>query len=258
MNWGPITFVPFVPFVSWKLLRPDGVQLSMRLAAILSFTACAIRLVPALLPTDARRTFVATLPLHLAQILNGVAGPVLIAAPSRLSALWFPPGQRATVTAVANSSLFGAAVGFYLGPAIVGEDPDRVLLLLFVCFGLSAVPLALVLAYCPPWPHAVASAPRAETGVARMSDLDFFRAARKLVSSEPTMLALMAASALGAGMYDCWIGVLPQLLTGSQGCDHHRRGNHHHGQETRRSGSYRHLVRVRPAVGEWRGLPRPC
>jgi hypothetical protein len=87
----------------------------MQLAACLSFAACAIRLIPSAMSKAGREQFSSTIPLHVAQILNGIAGPVLIAAPSRLSAVWFPPGQRATVTAIANSSLFGAAIAFYLG-----------------------------------------------------------------------------------------------------------------------------------------------
>jgi hypothetical protein len=92
LNWGPITFVLAVPFVSFLLTRRDGLQRAMRLAAVLTFTGCAIRIVPCFLLASTRRDhWWARLPLHVGQILNGIAGPVLIAAPSRLSAVWFPP-----------------------------------------------------------------------------------------------------------------------------------------------------------------------
>ena len=81
-----------MPFVSFLLTRRDGLQRAMRLAAVLTFTGCAIRIIPCAMPLSMRRGhWWARLPLHIGQILNGIAGPVLIAAPSRLSAVWFPP-----------------------------------------------------------------------------------------------------------------------------------------------------------------------
>eukprot|EP01052_Picozoa_sp_SAG31_P070410 SAG31_NODE_29277_length_398_cov_0.515050_1_plen_132_part_11 len=99
LSWGPITFVPTVPFVSWLLTRPGGLQKAMRLNASLAFAACAVRLVPRLLTEQQRsQDHWALAFLHVGQILNGIAGPVLIAAPSRLSALWFRPADRTTIT----------------------------------------------------------------------------------------------------------------------------------------------------------------
>ena len=42
LNWGPLSFVPVVPFVSWLLVRRDGVQIAMRVAACRScwFRCC--------------------------------------------------------------------------------------------------------------------------------------------------------------------------------------------------------------------------
>ena len=142
LNWGPITFVPTVPFVSWLLMQENGLRKCMRLNACLCFTACALRFVPCLVSAATReRHQWLLLLLHLAQILNGIAGPVLIAAPSRLSALWFPPHQRTTVTAVANASFVGAAIGFFLCPAVLNDNPDNVPHLLLITLGLACAPI---------------------------------------------------------------------------------------------------------------------
>jgi hypothetical protein len=207
----------------------------MRIAAGLCFAACAIRLIPSVMPATALTHWSSTLPLHIAQILNGVAGPVLIAAPSRLSAVWFPPGQRATVTAVANSSLFGAAVGFYLGPGVLAGDAANMPKLLLVCLGLATAPLVAVWAYLPANPAepqpalaaasvgvatsatAAAAATAGRTGAASASGvgtgLAFMRSLGVLLQDVPGIRVIMAVMALQTGLYDVWIGVLPQLLT---------------------------------------------
>eukprot|EP00041_Stephanoeca_diplocostata_P026258 m.704211 g.704211 ORF g.704211 m.704211 type:complete len:392 (-) comp22919_c0_seq22:1518-2693(-) len=206
LNWGPITFVPTVPFVAWILQRKDGVQVAMRTAAVLSCCGCWIRLIPCMLSEETRKHhFVATLPLHFGQILNGIAGPVLIAAPSRLSAIWFPPHQRARVTAIANSSLFGAAIGFYLGPAT--KSIPKLLLITAV---VSVVPLVLVVLYCPASPRHMPSASiQFEDGQAGWK---YFAAMFNVLVRNPAMGLLMLATGLGVGVYDAWIGVLPQVL----------------------------------------------
>lgn len=131
---------------------------------------------------------------------------VLIAAPSRLSAVWFPPPLRARVTAIANSSLFGAAVGFYLGPAIAQIET-----LLIITAAMSAVPLLAVWLYCP-------IAPRTPPSAAVVMEDEpiggwaFVVGAATTVAERPSMLVLMAVTGAGVGVYDAWIGVLPQIL----------------------------------------------
>ena len=54
--------------------------------------------------------------MHAGQALNGLAGPVAMAAPPAVSAIWFPPDQRTTATAVGTLfGMMGTAVGFFLG-----------------------------------------------------------------------------------------------------------------------------------------------
>jgi len=81
LNWGPITFVPTVPFVSWLLMQENGLRKCMRINACLAFVACALRYIPCLVSASFRRENQwLLLLLHAAQILNGSllgAGAVL-------------------------------------------------------------------------------------------------------------------------------------------------------------------------------------
>eukprot|EP00039_Didymoeca_costata_P020905 m.342816 g.342816 ORF g.342816 m.342816 type:complete len:457 (+) comp21866_c0_seq1:213-1583(+) len=212
LNWGPIMCVPMVPFVSFILQRPDGLRLCMRLAAALCFVACGLRLIPCFFPLHIKKQFWSTLPIHLAQILNGIAGAVLITAPSRLSAMWFPPGQRATVTGLANSSFFGAAVGFYMGPGIIKGNPDNVTNLLIACFAISAVPFIAVFCYCPAQPRKQISNSEADSGIPPSAS-EFIKGTGQLILNEQAIPLIMIVTFFGIGVYDGWIGILPQLLT---------------------------------------------
>lgn len=54
--------------------------------------------------------------MHLGSILNGLGGPVTMAGPAVLSAVWFPTHERTTATAIgAIMSGLGNGVSFLLG-----------------------------------------------------------------------------------------------------------------------------------------------
>lgn len=57
---------------------------------------------------------------HVSQFIIGLAGPVVFTAGPSISALWFPPEQRTTATAIATMAGFaGSAVCFIYGQFIV-------------------------------------------------------------------------------------------------------------------------------------------
>ena len=197
-------------------MQENGLRKCMRLNACLCFTACALRFVPCLVSAATReRHQWLLLLLHLAQILNGIAGPVLIAAPSRLSALWFPPHQRTTVTAVANASFVGAAIGFFLCPAVLNDNPDNVPHLLLITLGLACVPILLVWIYCPDHPAVpVSSAVEVVSdGGGGLGPREFVTETFRVGCGNPQLLTLMLVTALSIGIYDGWTGLLPQILT---------------------------------------------
>lgn len=61
----------------------------------------------------------------LSMLCNGCAGPWLNFGAPILSELWFPSGERTVATAIATVAVYaGGAVGFVIGPAVVGCAAD--------------------------------------------------------------------------------------------------------------------------------------
>jgi len=51
---------------------------------------------------------------HVAQFIIGLAGPVVFNAGPSISALWFPPEQRTTATAIATIAGFAGSAGCFI------------------------------------------------------------------------------------------------------------------------------------------------
>ena len=96
--------------------------------------------------------------------------------------------------------------GFYLGPAV-----PSVTTLLVITWALSVVPLVLVFVYCPVRPRV-----RSSQAVVAQKQHKGFRAfalgSAQILWDEPSIVVLMVVTGLGVGIYDAWIGVLPQIL----------------------------------------------
>ena len=60
---------------------------------------------------------------HVGAVLIGIAGPIVMAAPTALSAAWFPPDQRTTATAVAQvANGLGNGVSYLIGSLMVPDN----------------------------------------------------------------------------------------------------------------------------------------
>ena len=187
LAYGPIAFCLAVyPAAALLSSRPlDGLRLTIRLGAAMCLTAAILRTIPVLISSradaaDAAGHDSALALTHVAQFINAAVGPLIVASPAVLSRAWFPPAQRNTATAVANTAnALGRAVGFFLGPALVstasqvraggsaaagptchGSTPRalQLPLLLVVTLVCSALPAVAVFAWLPnpspPLPHA--------------------------------------------------------------------------------------------------------
>lgn len=67
------------------------------------------------------------------QILNGMAQPFVLSAPTRYSDLWFTNRGRVTATAVMSlANPFGGALGQLIGPFWVGTPDDVPSMVLYV------------------------------------------------------------------------------------------------------------------------------
>ncbi|KAL6068118.1 MFS domain-containing protein [Balamuthia mandrillaris] len=87
----------------------------------------------------------------IGQALNAAVGPIVMAIPPKLSAVWFPPRQRTTATAISGlANILGTTVGFLMGLFV--KNSADVLLLVYVQSGLSAFVALLIFIYFPAQP----------------------------------------------------------------------------------------------------------
>jgi FLVCR family MFS transporter len=222
LNWGPIVFLPVCPFVASLLRRPAGLNRAMRMGAFMCFFACALRAVPCILSPALRRSRSGQLLLHAGQIINAAAGPVVMSSPSLLSAVWFPPHQRATATSLAYlGGNLGGAVGFLLGPYIIADNADNVPMFLFIELIMASLPMLLFCVYCPippastldsiPTTHPSLLPPAATTARLKSAIASLVQPLYSMASI-PSLLLLCVCGGVQAGVSSAWSGVLPQML----------------------------------------------
>eukprot|EP01084_Bolivina_argentea_P017966 33496_1 len=101
LNWGPIMAFPSIPLTAYILLFPiKGLKYSVKLSISLVFFGCLIRCIPTILKSIdnnyiINNSFWHTLIfLHIGQILNAIAGVIIMSVPSKLSVIWFPENER--------------------------------------------------------------------------------------------------------------------------------------------------------------------
>eukprot|EP01084_Bolivina_argentea_P292987 503851_1 len=153
LNWGPICFLPVTPFSAYLLSLPNiGLKWTVHLAATLAFLGAFIRCIPTILvnfnignykiTNDLWNTLIF---LHIGQILNAIAGPLVMAPPPKLSVIWFPESQRNSATSIAVSAgVFGLCFGFLFGPLI-----NDIEILLYFNLLLTFIPFICVWIYFP-------------------------------------------------------------------------------------------------------------
>lgn len=110
----PITYLCSMLFFSW-MMDEKGLRLSVLVSCVFMFLGTGLRCVTS-------NSSFAIWSMGAGQLLNGLAGPVTQAAPTVVSATWFPPEQRTTSTAVAAlCGSLGVAMSFVIGPLVVKD-----------------------------------------------------------------------------------------------------------------------------------------
>eukprot|EP00742_Colponemidia_sp_Colp-10_P002780 GILJ01002972.1.p1 GENE.GILJ01002972.1~~GILJ01002972.1.p1 ORF type:complete len:458 (-),score=57.19 GILJ01002972.1:377-1750(-) len=211
LNWGPIVFLPVVFVTSWLMTQPNGVRKCILLAAGLTVLGSTCRCIPCFLSEDFRATDSAVALLHLGQIFNAAAGPLVMAPPTQLSVTWFGEHERATATAVSTvCNSLGSAVGFFLGPLVV-HSKDQVPNLLFLELGLAALAAAFIFFHFPNNPKVAPNAIALRREQPTDSNTNFLRSLW-ILSGDPSFVVLVTVGGLAAGVYNAWSGCLPTVL----------------------------------------------
>ncbi|GMH91537.1 hypothetical protein TrVE_jg5517 [Triparma verrucosa] len=204
LNWGPILGVFSAPLQFWLSSRKNGLHLSIVLAAWLVFAGNVIRTVPLFLGATFRQNAFAFYLYQTGQILNAIAGPLVMGTVTQLSVLWFPESERVLATSVFQTSNgMGTAVGFLAGPVWFKGSISS----LFV-FGvvLGAIPAFCVCCYFPAKPTTApnAAAAAADTTASKFQDSTTPRA---------PYFILVVSTGILTGVYYGWQGLLQEILS---------------------------------------------
>ena len=206
-----------------------GLRASVFFLGMTNFVGAALQAIP--LTDLSLQTSLA----HLGMIINNLGGPVALSLAPLISAVWFPPQQRTTSTALASlSSYVGAGLAFIFGPLLVpdvvnqdktlGKSIDyskirnnmssdqlhllkeKIMSFMYIELGASAVILLVIIVYFPKKP------PLPPSLTATIERLDFKDGFKRLVSNKQFLL-LLFISGITLGVYNGWASILDLNLS---------------------------------------------
>lgn len=208
LNYGPIWYLPFALPVMWHMDR-HGIRGTVLSGIVLVVAANVMR-------CFANDSSLASIVIvHLSFTLNGIAGPVAMAVPSKLAEDWFQRDERTTATAIAALSNQSGNVFLYLLVPLLVPDTSAAAQLHLNLFlaALSVLNAVMFVVYFPSHP------PRAPTASARVSrsgeervSLASLWAALGAMARNPAFSLLTAVYSLIVGFSNCVGGLLTRNL----------------------------------------------
>lgn len=208
-NWGTITFALFVVPMCW-LMDTKGLRVGVITCGVLVASATVARIIPFM--TDSVEFF--TVMCHIGAILNGIAGTLIMSAPPKIAADWFPPGERTTATATSQVLNQLGMAGSYLQPFFVhaptgdvtkNQIRSDIKRLLFIYAVVGVTVLIAILVYFPskpPVPPSVTSA---------VERLNFKATFKKIIRNRDVLLVTVAYS-ICLAIPAAWLSVLNYSL----------------------------------------------
>ncbi|XP_038058623.1 solute carrier family 49 member 4 homolog [Patiria miniata] len=208
-NWGCITFI-ITAFMFSYLFLIKGLRYCVLCSSLIFLMGVAIRCIPVGIE-NVKWT------MNAGHILIGIAGPVMMSAPTELSAVWFPPHQRTTSTAISSTSaFFGMSLSYLVGPLVVTSLPPNsssnaesidpkekalyfkeIMKLMYIECGAVAVVVIAALLYFPEKP------PTSPSLSATKPRESFKDGALKIIKNIHFWLPA-AAYSISTGVYDGW------------------------------------------------------
>eukprot|EP00095_Tigriopus_kingsejongensis_P002575 maker-scaffold274_size229011-snap-gene-1.27 protein:Tk02575 transcript:maker-scaffold274_size229011-snap-gene-1.27-mRNA-1 annotation:"hypothetical protein DAPPUDRAFT_102163" len=212
-NWGTIMFVTTAIPLSY-FLEVQGLRDTAILVTGLSTIGTVIRIFPL------GSTYF-TWSSHICAILNGISGVTVMSAPPVISAMWFPPNERATATAIAQvGNQMGTGVAYVLGPWMAPDHqipgrfasgfasaPDQRMVrnqiewYMIVTAGIFTTILTFMVAYFPSRPE-VPPSPSAH-----MARTDY-KSGLLRIGKNGSVWLCMLAYALPGGINGAWSAVM--------------------------------------------------
>ncbi|XP_063586186.1 solute carrier family 49 member 4 homolog isoform X2 [Penaeus indicus] len=233
-NWGTIMFVVGIVPMCW-LMEAKGLRAGVLACAGLVAAGTVMRIIPFATSSDVFFTVMS----HLCAICVGLAATLVMAAPPTIAAVWFPPEERTTATAVSQVMNQLGNVGSYMEPLLVRaprngttaeEIRSDIKLLLYIDAAIGVALLAAILVYFPtkpPLPPSVTSSVKrydfktSLKEVFRNRDLLLVTISFGITVGIPlTWLSVLNFSLLELGIDQddaMWIGILAVVLSGASG-----------------------------------------
>lgn len=206
-----------------------GLRASILLLGLCNFFGTAFQAIP--LVDLQIQTWLA----HTGMFLSSIGGPVAMALGPLISAIWFPPDQRTTSTAIASlSSYAGAGMAFIIGPLLVpdvgnhstsiGKSIDyisirknmtnsqlnflkeKIMFLMYIELGTAVLILLLIVVYFPKKP------PLPPCLTAASERLDFKDGFKHLMFNKQFLL-LLFINGMTLGIYSGWTSILDLTLS---------------------------------------------
>ncbi|UJR11899.1 hypothetical protein I4U23_016077 [Adineta vaga] len=219
LNWGPIMFIPCLPFIYLLLNRKNGLRLIVRILSISCFISTLLRIIPSIVTSPSSPHFKSiSLPfIHAGQIINAACGPLVMAPVSQLSCLWFAANERTRATTIAiMANTFGGTISFLINPAIVSQ-PSNVPYLLYFHLALAFLAGLLALIYFPAHPPTASSAAgellMKEDNENSLSTFKSYKDGLKQCFTNFPFILLSTAGGIMSGTFAVWTGLFATILS---------------------------------------------
>lgn len=207
VNWLSLVFVlaaVVCSFSSMWVLDTLGLRCSLIGSSWLNACGCVLRVCGVLSVTPQWAVFAVVM---CGQTLCALAQPLVIFAPTKLAALWFPDHQRATANMLASmANTVGLLLANLLSPLIVSYSGDLFLLLLIYSIPAAVACLLATLGIhqaVPPTPASASSSSSASE--------PFLQGIRQLLRNRAYWILLLCFGS-GIGIFTCFSTLLEQIL----------------------------------------------
>jgi len=208
---GAIFFLPATPVVVYGFsMMKNSISDLTQIAILLTACGGVIRCISFIDP----KAYWALWVVGFAQTLIALAGPIVMSAPPKISARWFPANERTMATAIgccANN--IGSGVGFVVPPYLAQAYGFRNFLLIEASIG--ALLFLLTLCYfpeSPPTPPSI-TAQLDQQGAERFTLQSFF-GAMKAICYNRSFLILSLVGGWQAGTLNAWQGLFEPIFVG--------------------------------------------
>ena len=215
LAWGGIIYLISVPIYIFYTFD-KGLRTLLLFMSTLLVIGCVLRVIPKTFLLNNIDENYNLYIVHVAQIIFALTGPIAMATPPRLSAIWFAPSERFMATALSSSSAFlGLAAGFATSTQMVRSEKDIPNLLWTHLFlsGASFIVVILLFRDSPPLPPS-ATAPTTTVRRGRSdSNLDTRWKDFCHCFSDVNFGLLAFSGGMCVGVFNGWSASLDSILT---------------------------------------------